>query len=178
LAELNGADPIDWERALIDAAFAKAPAGGADTGPNPTDRSKSGSKHHVLTDAQEIPLAATVTAANVNEVTQVHYELWVVATRPAAINGLGLTITKADTQLTRLQTLFPLFPDIPAIFPEWKPLVTAHQATGQNAHDARLVAAMSTHGITHIFNINTEDFARYPGVTVLDPQTVAVSSSS
>jgi hypothetical protein len=27
----------------------------------------SGSKHHVLTDAQGIPLAATVTAANVNE---------------------------------------------------------------------------------------------------------------
>src|SRR5262249_10983272 len=42
-----------------------------DTGPNPTDRSKSGSKHHVLTDAQGVPLATTVTAANVNEVTQV-----------------------------------------------------------------------------------------------------------
>jgi transposase len=71
LAELNAADQIDWERALIDASFAKAPEGGEDTGPNPTDRSKSGSKHHVLTDAQGIPLAATMTAANVNEVTQV-----------------------------------------------------------------------------------------------------------
>ena len=71
LAELNGADQIDWERALIDASFAKAPEGGEDTGPNPTDRGKSGSKHHVMTDARGIPLAATVTAANVNEVTQV-----------------------------------------------------------------------------------------------------------
>ncbi len=71
LAELNGADQIDWSRALIDASFAKAPEGGEDTGPNPTDRSKSGSKHHLLTDAQGIPLNATVTAANVNEVTQV-----------------------------------------------------------------------------------------------------------
>jgi transposase len=71
LAELNGADQIDWSRALIDASFAKAPEGGEDTGPNPTDRSKSGSKHHVLTDAHGIPLNATVTAANVNEVTQV-----------------------------------------------------------------------------------------------------------
>ena len=71
LAELNGADQIDWERALIDASFAEAPEGGEDTGPNPTDRGKSGSKHHVLTDAHGIPLAATVTAANVNEVTQV-----------------------------------------------------------------------------------------------------------
>jgi transposase len=71
LAELNGADQIDWGRALIDASFAKAPDGGEDTGPNPTDRSKSGSKHHVMTDARGIPLAATVTAANVPEVTQV-----------------------------------------------------------------------------------------------------------
>jgi transposase len=71
LAELNGADQIDWSRALIDASFAKAPEGGEDTGPNPTDRGKSGSKHHVLTDAHGIPLNATVTAANVNEVTQV-----------------------------------------------------------------------------------------------------------
>jgi len=71
LTELNQADQIDWSRALIDASFAKAPEGGEDTGPNPTDRGKSGSKHHVLTDAQGVPLAATVTAANVNEVTQV-----------------------------------------------------------------------------------------------------------
>ncbi len=70
LAELNGADQIDWERALIDASFVKLPEGGEDTGPNPTDRSKSGSKHHVMTDAKGIPLSVTVTAANVNEVTQ------------------------------------------------------------------------------------------------------------
>lgn len=71
LAELNGADKIDWQRALIDASFAKAPEGGEDTGPNPTDRGKCGSKHHVMTDAQGIPLSATTTAANVNEVTQI-----------------------------------------------------------------------------------------------------------
>jgi transposase len=71
LAELNGADAIDWERALIDASFAEAPEGGEDTGPNPTDRGRSGSKHHVMTDAQGRPLSATVTAANVNEVTQI-----------------------------------------------------------------------------------------------------------
>lgn len=70
LAELRGADQIDWERALLDASFVKAPEGGEKTGPNPTDRGKSGSKHHVLTDAQGVPLVAQVTAANVNEVTQ------------------------------------------------------------------------------------------------------------
>jgi transposase len=71
LDELNHADKIDWSRALIDASFSKAPEGGEDTGPNPTDRSKSGSKHHVLTDAHGIPLTVTVTAANVPDVTQI-----------------------------------------------------------------------------------------------------------
>jgi len=80
LAELNGEDQIDWSRSLIDASFCKAPEGGENTGPNPTDRRKSGSKHHILTDAHGIPLNATVTAANVNEVTQV---LNVLVEKPA-----------------------------------------------------------------------------------------------
>jgi transposase len=58
------------QHGLLKASFAKAPEGGEDTGPNPTARGKSGSKHHVLTDGQGIPLSATVTAANINEVTQ------------------------------------------------------------------------------------------------------------
>jgi transposase len=55
LAELHEADRIDWSRALIDSSSVRAPCGGRDTGPNPTDRGKSGSKHHVLTDARGSP---------------------------------------------------------------------------------------------------------------------------
>src|SRR6266481_1517258 len=70
LAELNGADKIDWSRAVIDCSFARALGGGERTGPSPVDRRKKGSKHHVITDGRGVPLAATTTAANVNEVTQ------------------------------------------------------------------------------------------------------------
>lgn len=41
--------------------------GGEKTGPNPTDRARKGSKHHVCTDGQGIPLAFELTAANVND---------------------------------------------------------------------------------------------------------------
>ena len=44
--------------------------GGQKTGPNPTDRRKNGSKHHVITDANGIPFAAIVTGANRHDVTQ------------------------------------------------------------------------------------------------------------
>ncbi len=64
------ADKIDWSRAAIDASFVRALGGGERTGPSPVDRRKKGSKHHVLTDGHGVPLAATTTAANVNEVTQ------------------------------------------------------------------------------------------------------------
>lgn len=43
---------------------------GAKTGPNPTDRAKAGSKHHLITDAQGVPLAAILTGANAHDVTQ------------------------------------------------------------------------------------------------------------
>jgi transposase len=43
---------------------------GAKTGPNPTDRRKFGSKHHVITDANGIPLATTLTGANAHDSTQ------------------------------------------------------------------------------------------------------------
>lgn len=69
LAELNHADRIDGARALIDRASVRAPCGGRDTGPDPTDRRKSGSKHQVLTDARGIPLATALEGANRHDVT-------------------------------------------------------------------------------------------------------------
>jgi transposase len=44
--------------------------GGKKSGPNPTDRRRPGSKHHLLTDAQGIPLSVILTEANRHDVTQ------------------------------------------------------------------------------------------------------------
>ena len=41
--------------------------GGRLTGKNPTDKGKPGSKQHVISDAQGIPLASRLTAANVHD---------------------------------------------------------------------------------------------------------------
>jgi len=70
LAQLHRADKIDWSRAVVDSSSVRAMSGGAQTGPNPTDRRKMGSKHHLITDAQGIPLAAILTEANAHDVTQ------------------------------------------------------------------------------------------------------------
>ena len=55
---------IDWEWQSMDGAVTKAPLGGGATGPNPTDRGKSGTKRSLLTDGNGIPLSITVDGAN------------------------------------------------------------------------------------------------------------------
>ncbi|QEG33751.1 IS5 family transposase [Bythopirellula goksoeyrii] len=70
LDELREANQIDWSRAAVDSAKARAMGGGEKTGPDPTNRTKPGSKHHVVTDANGIPLNVTLTGANRHDVTQ------------------------------------------------------------------------------------------------------------
>ncbi len=55
---------IAWTWQSIDGAMTKAPLGGEATGPNPTDRAKSGTKRSVLADGSGIPLAVVVAPAN------------------------------------------------------------------------------------------------------------------
>lgn len=64
LAELNAADKIDWSRAAVDSGTIRAVGAGQKTGPNPTDRSKPGSKHHVITDGGGVPLQVELSGAN------------------------------------------------------------------------------------------------------------------
>jgi transposase len=68
LSELRAADRLDWSRAVIDSSSVRAVGGGEKTGPNPTDRSKPGSKHHVLTDGGGVPLQVELSAANTPDV--------------------------------------------------------------------------------------------------------------
>lgn len=69
LDELEQADRLDLSRACADSSTIRAKGGGERTGPNPTDRGRKGSKHHLVTDRQGIPLVVELSAANVNEGT-------------------------------------------------------------------------------------------------------------
>jgi predicted nucleic acid-binding protein len=105
-------------------------------------------------------------------VPQTYYEFWVVATRPVAVNGLGLSANEASSELVRLQSLFPVLPDSPLLFAEWQNLVSTYTVLGKNAHDARLVASMLTLGVARLLTFNFIHFHRFPGITVLDPAGV------
>jgi predicted nucleic acid-binding protein len=99
-------------------------------------------------------------------------EFWNVYTRPLERNGLGRTASEADAELSRLEILFPLLPDSPQIYPQWRKLVSDYGVIGVNVHDAKLVAAMLVHGVTHILTFNVRDFRRYREITAVLPTDI------
>ncbi|WP_405537216.1 IS5 family transposase [Streptomyces sp. NBC_00075] len=70
LKKLRAAGKLDWSRAVIDSSHVRAARRGPKGGPSPVDRARPGSKHHVLTDGQGIPLSVSLTGGNRNDVTQ------------------------------------------------------------------------------------------------------------
>lgn len=62
--ELKG---IDWSFSSTDGAMTKAPLGGEQTGPNPTDRGKDGVKRSLLTEGHGVPIGLAVAGANRND---------------------------------------------------------------------------------------------------------------
>ena len=59
--ELKG---IAWKWQAADGTMTKAPLGGEKTGPNPTDRAKSGTKRSLVVDERGAPLGVVVAGAN------------------------------------------------------------------------------------------------------------------
>lgn len=55
---------IQWKWQSVDSRSCASPLGGSDTGPNPTDRAKLGSKIHILVDQRGAPLSVWITGAN------------------------------------------------------------------------------------------------------------------
>jgi predicted nucleic acid-binding protein len=56
-------------------------------------------------------------------------------------------------------------------------LVSAAQVIGRRVHDARLVAVMITHSVTHLLTFNRDDFRQFSMITVVTPADVLASPS-
>lgn len=93
LAELNAAGKIDWTRAAVDSGTVRAVGGGEETGPNPTDRRKPGSKHHIVVDGHGVPLEVELSGANKHDVMQL---IPLVANLPAVGGKPGHPRSRPD----------------------------------------------------------------------------------
>lgn len=103
---------------------------------------------------------------------QILIEFWAVATRPIDVNGLGWSSTLTETEIQELRLQFPMLEDQPGLFPAWLQLVKQYDIQGKKVHDARLVAIMQTHNVSHLLTFNVADFQRFDGITVVHPSDV------
>lgn len=111
-----------------------------------------------------------------NVTPQVLIEFRNVATRPTAMNGLGLSTVDAEAQAATFVAAFGLLADTPAIYPACEALVRTLAVVGKQVHDARLVAVCHVHAVTHLLTFNVAHFTRMaqfgPGLLVIEPTTV------
>jgi len=105
--------------------------------------------------------------------SQTIIEFWVVATRPTDVNGLGWGVEQTLTEIEQILNQFPQLQETPEIFSYWLHLVTQYQLQGKRVHDARLVAVMLAHNVTHLLTFNPNDFRRINEIVVVDPQSMA-----
>jgi predicted nucleic acid-binding protein len=106
---------------------------------------------------------------------QIVTEFWRVATATASQRGgFGWDITKADLKVQQLEFDFPIRYDNAEVYLKWRALVRLVGVSGAQVYDARIVAAMLTHNISHILTFNTDDFQRYSswGITAVHPDAL------
>jgi predicted nucleic acid-binding protein len=96
-------------------------------------------------------------------------ELWNVLTRPLERNRFGLSIVETETEVRLLERDVALLPDNDRIHPIWRRLVSDYGVRGRQVHDARLVAAMCSYGLTQLLALNRADFLRYREITAVHP---------
>ena len=101
-------------------------------------------------------------------------EFWASATRPRSANGLGLSVAEAADEIRIFKKLFLFVPDSPTLHGEWESVVVIHSCHGRISYDARIVAAMNTHGIRDILTFNASDFRRFPHINILDPNSFVI----
>jgi predicted nucleic acid-binding protein len=97
------------------------------------------------------------------------YELYVVCTRPASANGLGMTPQRAHAEITSARTLFHVLPETTQVYPVWESLVAKYAVQGKQAHDARLVAIMIAHRVRRLLTFNDVDFKQFTEIGALSP---------
>ncbi len=99
-------------------------------------------------------------------------EFWSVTSRPSEANGFGWSPEAVRIEAERVLAQFPLLDETPSVFVHWLDLVTTHRVIGRRVHDARLVAVMLAHHISHLLTFNADDFRPFSQIVVVMPSQV------
>lgn len=94
---------------------------------------------------------------------QILREYVAVATRPAVKSGLGLGQADALQNVRVLRARMRFVEENEKVNQRLTTLLDDIVCTGNQIHDANVVATMLVHGMETVVTVNIEDFARYEG---------------
>ena len=94
-------------------------------------------------------------------------EYLVVATRPVDVNGLGLGIEAATSNVNEFLRSLKMYSETEEVAGRLRQLAVTHDLHGKRIHDANLVATMEVHGIRAIVTENANDFAPFVDIAIL-----------
>ena len=107
---------------------------------------------------------------------QNYVEFRSVATRPANVNGLGMTSIEANAELDTMEGLFLPLSDTDAAYAAWRDLCRRAAVSSKQVHDTRIAAVCAVYGVSIIVTWNSKDFKRFesliPGLQILTPGEV------
>jgi predicted nucleic acid-binding protein len=104
--------------------------------------------------------------------TQNIAELWNVATRPGASNGLNLPPADISQSFQlAIEPFCTIVTESDMMPTEFRRLLLQYSVVGKQVHDARLVAMMLVWQIESILTLNDRDFRRFApeGITIVTP---------
>ena len=105
---------------------------------------------------------------------QVIREYLVVATRPTAANGLGMSLADALANAREFRRVIRLLPENKPLLPTLLRLLAAVPCSGTRIHDAHIVASAMVHKIKTIVSLNIDDFARFaPRIIAITPRAAS-----
>lgn len=103
-------------------------------------------------------------------------ELFSVVTNPKRV-AVPLSVEDALSAIERLLALpgLTLLPLPASAVGSWVSLVRSSPVSGMRIFDRQLVAAMTEHGVRTIYTFNVKDFTNLPGITPVDPTSLAAT---
>jgi predicted nucleic acid-binding protein len=87
-------------------------------------------------------------------------EYLAAVTRPQVTVG-PMPVTEAVADVTRLEEIFTVFEDGPAVTEGLYALLLQVPTGGRQVHDANIVATMLAYGVTRLLTFNGSDFRRF-----------------
>ncbi len=105
---------------------------------------------------------------------QILREYLVVATRPLAVNGLGLNVRDATANVNEFLRRVHLYDETEDVARRLRRIALTYGLSGKRLHDANIVATMATHGISTLVTQNAEDFALFDEIDFVAISDVAV----